>query len=82
MQSSEIARAIDLINSCRYIRLYTPNGDRRIARAAAIAAVIDTTRCRDCIGGDTRCGECDNVQSDVQIQGHFIHLGRGAILHI
>jgi hypothetical protein len=79
---TEIARAIDLIKGSRYIRLYTPNGDSRIARAAAIAAVIDTTRCRDCIGGDTRCGECENVQSDVQIQGHFIHLGRGAILHI
>ena len=79
---TEIARAIDLIKGSRYIRLYTPNGQNRIARAAAIAAVIDTTRCRDCIGGDSRCGECENVQSDVQIQGHFIHLGRGAILHI
>jgi len=82
MKITEIQRAIDLISSCRYIRLYTPNGDCRVSRATAIAAVIDTTRCQDCIGGDTRCGECETVESAVQIQGHFIHLGRGAILHI
>lgn len=82
MQNNEISRAIELINTCRYIRLYTPASTTRLSRAAAIAAVIDTTRCWDCIGGNTRCVECDRVVSDVQIQGHFIHLGRGAILHI
>lgn len=80
-----IARAIDLINGSRYIRLITPNGTSRVSRAIAIQSVYDTVRCPDCIGGCTMCGQCMRHDSRIEIQGHFIHLdgyGRPVILHV
>lgn len=80
-----IARAIDLINESRYIRLITPNGVSRVSRAIAIQSVYDTVRCADCIGGCTMCPDCMQHDSRIEIQGYCIHLdgyGRPGILHV
>lgn len=86
MANNTIARAISLINGSPYIRLCSAYGVRRISRAHAINAVLNTCRCKDC--KDTQldlCSACDQVESKIEIQGYFIHLdgyGGGVILHV
>ena len=86
MANNVIARAIDLINSSPYIRLCSAYGARRISRAYAINAVLNSCRCNDCKDTNSyNCAACDQVESKIEIQGYFIHLdgyGGGVILHV
>lgn len=85
MRSNQIARAIDLINGCRYIRLCGPFDTRRISRSAAIQAVLDTCRCKDCKGTNSfNCIECDQLDTPLTVAGYFVYLdgdNSGSILH-
>jgi hypothetical protein len=86
MPNNAIARAIDLINSSGYIRLCSGYGVRRISRAAAINAVLNTCRCKDCKDTNSDlCEACDQTVSELEIQGYFIHLdgyGGGVVIHV
>lgn len=85
MPNNAIARAIDLINSSPYIRLCGPFDTRRISRAAAIQAVLNTCRCNDCKDTNSYdCAACDQTESPLTLHGNFIYLDgdmSGSILH-
>ena len=85
MANNVIARAIDVINSSPYIRLIGPYDTRRISRAAAIQAVLNTCRCNDCKDTNSfNCEACDQVESPLTLFGYFIYLDGdmgGSILH-
>ncbi len=66
--------ALECVRTRKYIYITLPHSHGRISRKAAINAILDTTRCKDCIGGFTRCAECDQVESKIRIDGSNIYL--------